>query len=314
MIANITSGTSFSGLINYIFGKEKDAEIIDTVGVSDDTKSMASEFDLQAKMNNRVKNKVGHISLSFKPEDSDKLTNEFMTELAKEYLEEMGIVNTQYMLARHFDREHQHYHICFNRIDNDGKRISSSFDFKKNEDVCKKLKIKHGLTFSEGKVNIKPDRLKGEQKVKYEIYGAIKECLPQSKSWEDLMVNLEERNILLHFKTKGDTDIKEGVIFSKDEYSFSGSKIDRQFSYGNLNKHFTELDQTESQKSNLQENNTSTLNNVLETIADFIPDIDIGGITFSGGGYLSTRPNEPIDEEEEKRKKKKRKKGQGIKF
>jgi len=309
MIANITSGTSFSGLINYIFGKGEDARLIAVEGITDDIKSMASQFDLQAKMNNRVKNKVGHISLSFLPEDSEKLTDDFIKELTKEYLQEMGIVNTQYVLARHFDTEHPHYHICFNRIDNDGKRISSSFDFKKNEDVCKKMKLKHGLTFSQGKMNVKPDRLKGEQKMKYEIYGAIKECLPQSKNWEDLMVNLEEHNIYLHFKTKGETDIKEGVIFSKDEYSFSGSKIDRQFSYGNLNKHFDELEKSNSQKNEFLPN--VSISDAVDTLVSIAE-----GFSYETIGYVSERPCDPIDDDEtkKKRKKKKRKKQYGVSF
>ena len=309
MIANITSGTSFSGLINYIFGKGEDAQLIAVEGISDDIGSMASQFDIQAKMNNRVKNKVGHISLSFLPEDSEKLTDDFIKELTKEYLQEMGIVNTQYVLARHFDTEHPHYHICFNRIDNDGKRISSSFDFKKNEDVCKKMKLKHGLTFSQGKMNVKPDRLKGEQKMKYEIYGAIKECLPQSKNWEDLMVNLEEHNIYLHFKTKGETDIKEGVIFSKDEYSFSGSKIDRQFSYGNLNKHFDELEKSNSQKNEFLPN--VSISDAVDTLVSIAE-----GFSYETIGYVSERPCDPIDDDEtkKKRKKKKRKKQYGVSF
>ena len=39
-------------------------------------------------------------------------------------MERMGIKNTQFFIAQHFDKEHPHVHIAFNRIDNNGNTIS----------------------------------------------------------------------------------------------------------------------------------------------------------------------------------------------
>ena len=41
--------------------------------------------------------------------------------MAREYMEKMGIKDTQYIIGRHFDKEHPHVHIAFNRIDNNGR-------------------------------------------------------------------------------------------------------------------------------------------------------------------------------------------------
>jgi type IV secretory pathway VirD2 relaxase len=76
---------------------------------------------------------VGHIALSFKPEDAPRLTDAFMARLAEEYLELMGIRNTQFIVVRHHGTDNPHCHIVFNRVNFDGKVISDSNDFKRNE-------------------------------------------------------------------------------------------------------------------------------------------------------------------------------------
>ena len=37
------------------------------------------------------------------PEDKPRLTNEFMVQIAKEYMEKMGIKDTQYVIVRHYN-------------------------------------------------------------------------------------------------------------------------------------------------------------------------------------------------------------------
>ncbi len=75
-------------------------------------------------------------------------------------MKRMGIVNTQYIVCRHTDREHQHLHIVANRVDNDGNTISDRNDAIRNVAVCKALTREYGLHFSKGKVNVKRDRLR----------------------------------------------------------------------------------------------------------------------------------------------------------
>ena len=74
-----------------------------------------------------------------------------MLNIAHDYMKLMGIENTQYIIARHIDREHPHCHIVFNRVDNDGKTISDKNDFRRNEKVCKMLTAKYRLHFANGK-------------------------------------------------------------------------------------------------------------------------------------------------------------------
>ena len=105
----------------------------------------------------------------------------------------MKITDTQYIIVRHQDREHPHVHIVFNRIDNNGKTISDRNDMYRNEQVCKKLKAKHGLYFAKGKEHVKQCRLREPDKSKYEIYNAVKDEIGKSKNWQLLQTRLAER-------------------------------------------------------------------------------------------------------------------------
>ena len=59
----------------------------------------------------------------------------------------MGIRNTQFIVVRHHGTDNPHCHIVFNRVDFDGKVISDSNDFRRNERVTKMLKDKYSLTY-----------------------------------------------------------------------------------------------------------------------------------------------------------------------
>lgn len=73
-----------------------------------------------------------------------------MSQIAREYLQRMGIVNTQFVVFRHQDQPHVHVHIVYNRVDNDGNSISSDSDFRKSAAITKALTREYGLTFGKG--------------------------------------------------------------------------------------------------------------------------------------------------------------------
>ena len=86
MIGKLKKGSSFGGCIRYVTGKEE-AEILASDGVLLGTNTeMAQSFELQRQLNPRIKKPVGHIALSFKPEDKPRLTDDFMAKIALEYI------------------------------------------------------------------------------------------------------------------------------------------------------------------------------------------------------------------------------------
>lgn len=164
-------------------------------------------------------------------------------QIADEYLSRMGYGNTQVLIVRHHDREHPHLHLVINRVNNDGKRISDKNERVRNAKVCRELSEKYGLYIAPNKENVKRHRLREPDKTKYEIYDAIRKALPRCRNWNDLTTALRKQGINTEFKRKGSTSTIEGVKFTKNGYTFSGSKVDKAFSYSKLNRHFVQTQQ-----------------------------------------------------------------------
>ena len=75
MIGKLKKGCSFVGCIRYVTGKDE-AKILASDGVLLGTNAeMAQSFELQRLLNSKIKKPVGHIALSFKPEDKPRLTD-----------------------------------------------------------------------------------------------------------------------------------------------------------------------------------------------------------------------------------------------
>ena len=240
MMGDLKKRASFARVVNYVNNPKK-ARLIDSKDVRlDDNATIARSMQGQSddKPGRKLKNPVYHISLDFAHEDTPKLTDDLMVEIAREYMQRMGIKNTQYIVCRHTDKEHQHLHIVANRVDNNGNTISDSNDDVRNVKVCKALTREYGLHFSKGKMNVKRDRLRGKDKVKYQIYDAVKATLPHCNSWSDLCNRLSKQGIGVYFKFDRRNGKIMGVSFTKNEISFSGSRIDRSMSFYKLDKLF----------------------------------------------------------------------------
>lgn len=237
MIAKIIKGTNFGGVINYMLSKEKGkAKVLASNNVGFFDQNLCThEFMLQASMRPNVQKPVCHTILSFSVGDAERLTDEMMVKIANEYLEKMGYGDTQSLIVRHSDRQHPHLHICINRIGNDAKTISDRNEKYRSTKICRKLTERYGLTLGEGKKSVNRHRLRGEDKLRYEIFDGIKAVLPKSNNWKDFVTDLNKQGITTRFKTKCNTDVVQGIIFEKDGCSFSGSKIDRACSFSRLN-------------------------------------------------------------------------------
>ena len=235
MIAKIVKGSSFNGVVSYILDKEKGAKILVCDGLFAENKdTIAMSFEAQSKMNPKVTKPVGHISLAFHKEDEHRLTDRAMAGIALEYLKEMGIFDTQILIVRHFDKEHPHVHIAFNRIANNGRTISDCNERIRSAHICKELTKKYNLYFASGKEQVKQHRLKEPDKTKYGLYTILKSEVSRCGNWNILAANLKKQGVEMRFKYKGKSDEVQGVVFIMNGYSFSGSKIDRRFSYAKI--------------------------------------------------------------------------------
>ena len=302
MIGKIKKGGGFKGCVNYVLGKEQ-AALLHAEGIlAESNRDIIRSFILQAGMNPDLKKPVGHIALSYSPVDAPKLTDGKMIQLAQEYMREMKITDTQYIIVRHQDREHPHVHIVFNRIDNNSKTISDRNDMYHNEQVCKKLKAKHGLYFAKGKEHVKQHRLREPDRSKYEIYNAVKDEIGKSKNWQQLQEQLTEKGITIRFKNKGQTNEIQGVSFSKGEYTFKGSEIDRSFSFSKLDKCFGDAGLSTAG------NNRQTVSVPVQEPAQTPSKADspllagLGGLLSASSSPADETPDNPCERKKRKKK------------
>lgn len=260
MIAKIKKRNDFKGIIDYQIDDKKQAKTIDSKGVRlGNTDSIIASFEMQLSLNPNVKNPVYHIALNFSKEDHDKLTDEKMIEIAKEYMRKMGICNTQYIAVRHFDKEHPHLHLCVNRINNNGEVISDKYDLVRSGKICKELTKKYNLHFAQGKDHVNRHRLTGADKVKYQIYDSLVENIPKSSSWRELETRLNKEGIDVIFKYRGQSNQVQGVVFSKGKYRFGGSKVDKSMSFSKISKQMG-LEVQSSEMKRMVNNTTETMN------------------------------------------------------
>ncbi len=271
MIAKIVKGQTFRGVINYVLNQEKQAELLDSQGVrTNNVQSLIDGFNLQTNLNPRIKKTVGHISLDFSFRDKEKLSNKKMIRIAEAYMDRMGIKDTQYVLVRHHDTEHPHVHLVFNRVDNNGKTISDQNDRYRSGLICKKLTKEYELYFAPGKDHVKIHQLREPEKTKYTIYRVIKVAILRSNTWNDLIAKLKDYQISVQFKFKGKIAEVQGVSFSMNGYCFSGSKVDRQFSFLKITSRLELTQQNdqmeESRKMSCETNDRSVLGNYLGSL------------------------------------------------
>ena len=146
------------------------------------------------------------------------------------------------------------------------------------------------------------------ERVKYEIFNAVKAALKHSGTWKEFNDYLLRRGIRLEFvkrvrEIKRQEDI-QGIRFTKDGQTFKASQISREFSFARLNAQLSWKTSETQQESERK-------------VQQRIPD---GGHLFESTGPRlfsptnDTAPEEPLSQEEllRKRKKKKRRKGFGL--
>lgn len=273
MIAQINTGEGFGGLVSYANDiLKKDTVVIASEGVSLSSNAVITAcFKAQAKSRPRVKNFVGHISLSFSPDDYDKLDDEKIAKIAKEYMRRMGIKNTQYVIFRHHDQPHPHIHIVYNRVNNEGRCIKGDTSYTKSAAITKALTREYGLTFGNGKDKVRRERLKGKDAIKYRLYDEITAALKGSISWQELRKVLSAKGISLDFVRNEDGSIR-GVTFTDIEHkiTFAGSKIDRSLSFAKIDRqmynivYFDDSQETESLQIHQQQEEPFDINDAFD--------------------------------------------------
>ena len=313
MMAKIVKGSDFKGVVDYILDKGKGTQVVAYDGLFMENKeTIAMSFNAQSQMNNKVTKPVGHIALSFSKEDEPRLTNRLMAGIALEYMERMGIRDTQFLIARHFDKEHPHVHIAFNRIDNNGNTISDRNERLRSTRICKELTQKYGLHMANGKDNVKRNRLKEPDRTKYELYDILKAEVGRCGNWNVLVANLKRQGVEVHFKHKGQTDEIQGMVFTKNGYHFNGSKVDRRFSYSKIDAALQRNRYNERMGMTAKAHEATTQSAPSGTVQSELFNGSLGLLNGNGSSYNAADVEANQEMAEMLRRKKKRKRGMRL--
>jgi len=151
MIAKIFATENLGGAIGYNFKKvEKgEANILLAAELYQSKEGRYTMEDVLADMealipkNCRTKKTAFHCSLN--PHPDEKLSDERLTQIAKEYMEALGYGNQPYIVFKHNDIAREHIHIVSLRIDGEGKKINDKFEKRRSKQITDTLERKYDL-------------------------------------------------------------------------------------------------------------------------------------------------------------------------
>ena len=101
--------------------------------------------------------------------------------------------------------------------------------------------------------------------------------MPKCKSWNELEGKLREQGIGVRYKYCGSTDRRQGVLFTKNGFEFSGSKIDRAFSFTKLDNSFNHIQQQTQHRATLLGNLSAAAGNYRSAFAGLFCGMGGGG-------------------------------------
>lgn len=237
MISKVITGKFFYGVCKYICGDKRRAVILETEGVRDHNyKLMATDFEMQEALRPSLKKAVFHGILSFYPRE--KIDDQKMIAIAKEYLQKIGIANTQYAITKHVDTDHPHLHVIANLVDNNGNTIKDNWIGLRGKKIAQGLTLKYDLkqALSKDLSVTHLERLNEKEANRYVIYQAIVESLGRCKTLDGLKASLLKVGVEALYKCKSGTQELQGISFKIGDYKYKGSEIDRMFSLKNLER------------------------------------------------------------------------------
>lgn len=231
MIAKIFRNNSFNTCVHYVLNREE-ASLLDSVGIRNyNTEAMIDDLNAQRRLRPDVLRPVGHTVISWSSADRDKLTGQDMAGYAREYLEKMSVVNTQFLTVLHTDTDHPHVHVVHNRVDNDAKTIDLNKEWYKNRGICEEMTERYGFHRGTGKIKVNREALNGKDSKRFGIHDSLELILREATSWNQMESMLALQDIKILYKSDRASDEIVGVVFDKEGVKFKGSAIGQKFSY-----------------------------------------------------------------------------------
>lgn len=153
MIGKITTGKSFSQLMNYLYKEGQGAKTIFKTTVFDTPEKIVKDFNRVARLRPTTTKPCKHIICSFAPKDGE-VPWFTKADVAEEIVRELGYVNNQFLVVEHarngehhsHKHDHDHIHIVVNMIGYSGRRTNDFRDKSRLERILRSLEKKYKLT------------------------------------------------------------------------------------------------------------------------------------------------------------------------
>ena len=151
MIAKISAAENLGGALGYNFKKvdKEEASILLTAELYQSKDGRYTMEDVIADMEAlipkkcRTKKAVFHCSLN--PHPDEKLSDEILAQIAKEYMEALGYGKQPYIVFKHSDIAREHIHIVSLRVDSKGRKINDRFEKRRSKQITYALEKRFGL-------------------------------------------------------------------------------------------------------------------------------------------------------------------------
>ena len=151
MIAKISATENLGGALGYNFKKvEKgEANILLAAELYQDREgryTMEEVFaDMEALIPKKCRTKKTVFHCSLNPHPDEKLSEETLSQIAKEYMEALGYGKQPYIVFKHNDIAREHIHIVSLRMNSKGRKISDKFEKRRSKKITDALERKFGL-------------------------------------------------------------------------------------------------------------------------------------------------------------------------
>lgn len=156
MVAKINVGSNLYGALAY--NQEKvDEGLGKVLGSNLVFEPTDGHFNVTECMNDfmqfvpahfRTEKPVFHVSLN--PHPDDRLTDDQLTDIGREYMEKLGYGNQPYLIFKHEDIGREHIHIVSLRVDSIGKKIDGYREHEHSKEITEQLERKYNLHPAEG--------------------------------------------------------------------------------------------------------------------------------------------------------------------
>ncbi|MBS5908645.1 MAG: relaxase/mobilization nuclease domain-containing protein [Dysgonomonas mossii] len=151
MVAKINQGGNLYGALSY--NQEKVNEglgkvlatnlVIEPTDGAFNVASCMQDFERFMPSHIRTSKPIIHISLN--PHPDDKLTDQQLADIGREYMEQFGYGGQPYMIFKHEDIGREHIHIVSTRVRMDGSIISDSKNYERSRKITDSLEQKYSL-------------------------------------------------------------------------------------------------------------------------------------------------------------------------